>query len=91
MLCRLRLLQVPGTYFDALNGNTKLGKAVKAAVAELEHLGELVRGVGRRGRRTEEASGKHGSSLDAAAACTTWPVCVAPCPRSIADPLGASP
>jgi hypothetical protein len=36
---------VPGTYFDALNSNTKLGKAVKAAVEELEHLGGLVRGV----------------------------------------------
>jgi hypothetical protein len=33
---------VPGDYWDALNGNTKLGKAVKAAVQELEHLGTLV-------------------------------------------------
>jgi len=33
--------QVPGTYFDALNRNTKLGKAVAAAVNELEHLNDL--------------------------------------------------
>ena len=37
-------LQVPGTYWDALNGNTKLGKAVRAACEELEHLNELVSG-----------------------------------------------
>lgn len=37
------LLQVPGTYFDAMNSQTKLGKAVRAAVEELEHLGDLVR------------------------------------------------
>lgn len=35
--------QVPGTYFDALNRNTKLGKAVAAAVDELEHLNDMVR------------------------------------------------
>jgi hypothetical protein len=35
--------QVPGTYFDAMNSQTKLGKAVRAAVEELEHLGDLVR------------------------------------------------
>ncbi|KAG1655172.1 hypothetical protein FOA52_005789 [Chlamydomonas sp. UWO 241] len=32
---------VPGTYFDALNGNTKLGKAVKAACVELNHLNAM--------------------------------------------------
>ncbi|KAI8469377.1 MAG: hypothetical protein J3K34DRAFT_423842 [Monoraphidium minutum] len=31
-------VEVPGTYFDALNRNTRLGKAVAAAVDELEHL-----------------------------------------------------
>lgn len=35
---------VPGSYEDALNGNTKLGKAVRAACAELEHLNDLVSG-----------------------------------------------
>eukprot|EP00882_Tetradesmus_deserticola_P001876 GHRQ01002012.1.p1 GENE.GHRQ01002012.1~~GHRQ01002012.1.p1 ORF type:complete len:189 (+),score=72.75 GHRQ01002012.1:71-568(+) len=34
-------VEVPGTYFDAMNSQTKLGKAVRAAVEELEHLGEL--------------------------------------------------
>lgn len=33
--------EVPGTYFDAMNSQTKLGKAVRAAVEELEHLGDL--------------------------------------------------
>jgi len=37
--------EVPGTYWDALNGNTKLGKAVRAACEELEHLNELEMGV----------------------------------------------
>jgi hypothetical protein len=36
-------VEVPGTYFDALNKNTKLGKAVAAAIDELEHLGGMVR------------------------------------------------
>ncbi len=35
--------QVPGSYFDALNGNTKLGKAVRAACDELEHLNSMVK------------------------------------------------
>jgi hypothetical protein len=39
-------LQVPGNYFDAVTSTTKLGKAVKAAVQELEHLGNLVSGAG---------------------------------------------
>lgn len=39
-------VEVPGTYFDALNKNTKLGKAVAAAIDELEHLGGMVRFVG---------------------------------------------
>ncbi len=39
----LRRVQVPGTYFDALNPNTKLGKAVRAACDELSHLSALVR------------------------------------------------
>jgi hypothetical protein len=34
---------VPGNYFDALNRNTKLGKAVAAAVEELDHLNDMVR------------------------------------------------
>jgi hypothetical protein len=34
--------QVPGNYFDALNRNTKLGKAVAAAVEELDHLNDMV-------------------------------------------------
>ncbi|KAF6259273.1 hypothetical protein COO60DRAFT_1700912 [Scenedesmus sp. NREL 46B-D3] len=34
-------VEVPGTYFDAMNSQTKLGKAVRAAVEELEHLGDL--------------------------------------------------
>jgi len=42
-LCTLLLLQIPGTYMDAMNSNTKLGKAVRAAVEELEYLGDLVR------------------------------------------------
>lgn len=33
--------EVPGTYMDAMSSQTKLGKAVKAAVEELEHLGNL--------------------------------------------------
>ncbi|KXZ52095.1 hypothetical protein GPECTOR_10g1118 [Gonium pectorale] len=33
--------EVPGTYFDALNPQTKLGKAVRAAVDELNHLNAL--------------------------------------------------
>jgi hypothetical protein len=39
------VLQVPGTYFDALNPNTKLGKAVRAAVDELNHLNSMVGGL----------------------------------------------
>ena len=35
---------MPGTYFDALNPNTKLGKAVRAACDELGHLNGMVRG-----------------------------------------------
>lgn len=34
---------VPGTYRDALNGNTRLGKAVRAACAELDTLNNMVR------------------------------------------------
>ncbi|EFJ52872.1 hypothetical protein VOLCADRAFT_86282 [Volvox carteri f. nagariensis] len=34
-------MEVPGTYLDALNPNTKLGKAVRAAVDELNHLNAL--------------------------------------------------
>lgn len=34
-------IEIPGTYFDAMNSQTKLGKAVRAAVEELEHLGDL--------------------------------------------------
>ncbi|GBF92042.1 hypothetical protein Rsub_04389 [Raphidocelis subcapitata] len=34
-------VEVPGTYFDALNRNTRLGKAVAAAVDELEHLNKM--------------------------------------------------
>ncbi|GIL93014.1 hypothetical protein Vretimale_15448 [Volvox reticuliferus] len=33
--------EVPGTYLDALNPNTKLGKAVRAAVDELNHLNAM--------------------------------------------------
>ncbi|KAF5832831.1 hypothetical protein DUNSADRAFT_11170 [Dunaliella salina] len=33
--------QVPGSYADAMNPNSKLGKAVKAACAELEELNNL--------------------------------------------------
>eukprot|EP00879_Flechtneria_rotunda_P000881 GHRR01001008.1.p1 GENE.GHRR01001008.1~~GHRR01001008.1.p1 ORF type:complete len:139 (+),score=34.83 GHRR01001008.1:126-542(+) len=33
--------EVPGNYIDAMNSNTKLGKAVRAAIEELEHLGDL--------------------------------------------------
>ncbi|KAG2502045.1 hypothetical protein HYH03_000539 [Edaphochlamys debaryana] len=33
--------EVPGTYFDALNPQTKLGKAVKAAVEEINTLNAL--------------------------------------------------
>lgn len=32
---------VAGGYFEAMNGNTKLGKAVRSACDELEHLGSL--------------------------------------------------
>jgi hypothetical protein len=35
--------QVPGTYQDAVNPNTKLGKVVKAACEELDTLGKMVR------------------------------------------------
>lgn len=43
-MCAVAVLsvQVPGTYMDAMSSQTKLGKAVKAAVEELEHLGNLV-------------------------------------------------
>ncbi|GFR43356.1 hypothetical protein Agub_g4427, partial [Astrephomene gubernaculifera] len=34
-------VEVPGTYQDALNPHTKLGKAVRAAVDELNHLNAL--------------------------------------------------
>ena len=37
--------EVPGTYFDALAGGTKLGKAVRAACDELNHLGGMVRAL----------------------------------------------
>jgi hypothetical protein len=37
---------VPGTYFDALNTRTKLGKAVSAACKELDHLNDMVRPAG---------------------------------------------
>lgn len=37
---------MPGTLFDAYQAQTKLGKAVKAAVEELEHLGGLVSDLG---------------------------------------------
>lgn len=33
--------EVPGSYFDALNPNTKLGKAVRAACDELQHLSAM--------------------------------------------------
>ncbi|GIL67318.1 hypothetical protein Vafri_20721 [Volvox africanus] len=34
-------VEVPGSYMDALNPNTKLGKAVRAAVDELNHLNAM--------------------------------------------------
>ncbi|GLC40950.1 hypothetical protein PLESTB_000963300 [Pleodorina starrii] len=34
-------VEVPGGYMDALNPNTKLGKAVRAAVDELNHLNSM--------------------------------------------------
>jgi hypothetical protein len=34
--------QVPGGYEEAVNGNTRLGKAVRAACTEIKHLNELV-------------------------------------------------
>lgn len=34
-------VEVPGTYFDALNPNTKLGKAIRAACDELNHLSAM--------------------------------------------------
>ncbi len=37
---------MPGGYFDALNPNTKLGKAVRAACDELQHLNAMVGGWG---------------------------------------------
>jgi len=37
------VVQIAGTYQDAMSGNTKLGKAVRAAVEELETLNNLVR------------------------------------------------
>jgi hypothetical protein len=49
--------QVPGTYFDALNRNTKLGKAVASAVDELEHLNDM---VGRGGPRQTGSRGEGG-------------------------------
>lgn len=40
------LPQVPGNYFDAMDPKTKLGKAVRAAVDELNHLNAMVRSAG---------------------------------------------
>lgn len=37
------LLQVPGTYMDAMSGNTPLGKAIRGACEELDTLGSLER------------------------------------------------
>ncbi|GAX85203.1 hypothetical protein CEUSTIGMA_g12623.t1 [Chlamydomonas eustigma] len=34
-------IEVPGSYFDALNGNTRLGKAIRSACDELEHLNTM--------------------------------------------------
>eukprot|EP00877_Chromochloris_zofingiensis_P006683 jgi/Chrzof1/2268/Cz11g09080.t1 len=34
--------EIPGNYLDAMTSNTKLGKAVKAATEELEHLNSMV-------------------------------------------------
>ena len=46
------VFQVPGYYFDALNGNTRLGKAVRSACDELEILNHQVWGlVGHQGDR----------------------------------------
>jgi hypothetical protein len=36
-------MQVPGAFEEAMNGQTKLGKAVRAACSELKTLNELVR------------------------------------------------
>jgi hypothetical protein len=36
-------VQVPGSYADAMNGNTRLGKAVRSACKELGTLNSLVR------------------------------------------------
>lgn len=36
-------VQVPGAYTEAMNGNTKLGKAIRAACSELKTLNKLVR------------------------------------------------
>ena len=44
-------VQVPGSYFDALNGNTRLGKAVRSACDEIELINQQVgRGGCGRGR-----------------------------------------
>ncbi len=39
---QMAVLQVPGTYMDALNPQSKLGKAIKGAVQELEQLNDMV-------------------------------------------------
>lgn len=36
-------MQVPGGANDSLSSNTELGKAVRSATDELEHLGNMVR------------------------------------------------
>lgn len=41
LLALTLLIQVPGSYYDALNGNTRLGKAVRAACDELNSLNNL--------------------------------------------------
>ena len=38
---------MPGTYFDAMTAGTKLGKAIRAACDELDHLGGMVRRAAR--------------------------------------------
>lgn len=66
MNTRLRSLQVPGTYMDALNPQTKLGKAVKGAVKELEQLNSMVR----RAARNDEGPGSAEMHLDGCLAST---------------------
>ncbi|KIZ00522.1 hypothetical protein MNEG_7439 [Monoraphidium neglectum] len=56
--------EVPGTYFDALNRNTKLGKAVASAVDELEHLNDM---VGRGGPRQTGSRGEGGREMESLA------------------------